>query len=121
MAITPAANTKPGQCGERLVDYDAGVAHCSSGQGAEYFGWADAADDPPRRLAEKFIERFSEIADRGKGADPAYAKWYAEMIEATEPGGLIIMYADWDMPADHVPALNVRDGVRVPLPPAGVG
>jgi len=93
------------------------VAHYTTDQGAEYFGWADAADDPPRRLAEKFIERFPEIVARGKGAAPAYARWYTEMIEATGPDGLIIMYADWDTPDDHVPALNVREGVRVPLPP----
>jgi hypothetical protein len=91
--------------------------HYTIGQGADYFGWVDAADDPPRRLAEKSVERFPGIAARDKGADPAYARWSADMIEATGPNGLIIMYADRDMPDDHVPASNVRACVRVPLPP----
>ena len=53
----------------------------------------------------------------GKGRDPDYARWYDEMIEATEPEGLISMYADWEMPSDHIPVFNMEQ-VRIPPPPS---
>jgi hypothetical protein len=43
-------------------------------------------------------------------------RWYANMTEAIGPEGLIYMYADWDMPSDHIPVFNL-EGARVPPPP----
>src|SRR5262245_16019110 len=103
VAITPATNVRPRPVGGRLGDYGEDVAHYTSGQGAHCFGWEDAAEDTPRQLADKFIERLPGIVAQGKGSDSDYARWYAGMIEATEPDGLIFMYADWDMPDDHIP------------------
>lgn len=54
-----------------------------------YFGWGDAAHDNARVLAEKFIVRFPEIAERGKGSDWAYAGWLAELIGFLEQGNWI--------------------------------
>ena len=81
-------------------------AACGSFRGGEEerecFGWTDAAEDSPGQLAEKFIKRFPTVAAEGKGSDPDYARSYASMIEATEPEGLIYMYADWEMPSDRL-------------------
>ncbi len=70
----------------------------------------NAADDSPCQLAAKFVKRFPAVVEDGKGSDPDYARWYADMIEATEPEGLIYMYADWELPSDHIPVLNM-DGM----------
>jgi hypothetical protein len=119
LAITPATNVRPADCGERYVNYEEGVARYTTGQEANCFGWEDAAKDSPEQLADKFVQRFSEIVVQGKGSDPDYARWYAAMIEATEPHGLMYMYADygWYLPSEHVPVLNVRKEVYVSRPP----
>ena len=83
----------------------------------ECFGWTDAADDSPYQLAEKFIERFPLVCCEGNGSDPDYARWYEEMIEATEPDGLIYMYSDWEMPSDYIPVGNMEH-VHIPPPPS---
>src|SRR5262249_8674343 len=94
------------------VVYCSGNAAWGSFRGGEAerecFGWTDAAEDSPCQLAEKFIKRFPTVVAEGKGSDPDYARWYANMIEATEPEGLIYMYADWDMPSDHLPVFNME-------------
>jgi len=82
----------------------------------ECFGWKDAAKDSPCQLAEKFIDRFPLVLHEGSGSDPDYARWYADMIEATEPDGLIYMYSDWEMPSDYIPVLNM-EGLRISPPP----
>jgi hypothetical protein len=106
--------------GDWVVYVSLNHAFYSTGSSAEHaeqcFGWTDAAEDSPRQLADKFIQRFPAVVAEGKGSDPEYARWYADMIEATEPEGLVFMYADWDMPSDHIPASNM-EGVRIPPPP----
>lgn len=52
----------------------------------DYFGWTDASQDNARILAEKFIERFPEIANRGRERDWAYAGWLSELIGFLEQG-----------------------------------
>lgn len=55
----------------------------------DFFGWQDAAKDDARALAEKFIERFPEIANQGRGRDWAYAGWLAELVGFLEQGDWI--------------------------------
>jgi hypothetical protein len=98
-----------------LIGY--GVACYSTGHGSNFFGWADADHDSPMTLADKFLGRFSEVAAEGHQADPDYASWYARMLRATDPDGLIYAYADWDLPADHLPVLGCTADVKIPLPP----
>ena len=100
--------------GENFVCYS--TCWISAEHADQCFGWTDAADDSPCQLAAKFVKRFPAVVEDGKGSDPDYARWYADMIEATEPEGLIYMYADWELPSDHIPVLNM-DGMRVPPPP----
>jgi hypothetical protein len=93
------------------------IACYSTGEKADQcFGWTDIAEDSPWQLAKKFIKRFPKVVKEGKGIDPAYSCWYANMIKVTEPEGLVYMYADWELPSDHIPVLN-REGVSIPPPP----
>ncbi|MCV3215175.1 hypothetical protein OGM63_16930 [Plectonema radiosum NIES-515] len=43
-------------------------------------------------------------------------QWYAEMLAATEPDGMIYAFADFDVPLDRMPVDFPKD-VFVPLPP----
>jgi len=103
-----------------MQDFNFG-AHYSSGSGTDYFGWVDAAGDSAAELAEKFVERFPEIAIAGKGRDPEYVRWYNEMLEATEPDGLMCAYADWPVPRDRLSMFYGAKDVEIPLPPQFVG
>ena len=105
--------------GAMAIDDGEIAARYGSGQGAEYFGWKDAEHDPPAAMADKFVERFPDLAAQGRGSDPEYVHWYAGMMRATAPHGLIYAYADWDLPDDHLPVLGCTADVRVPMPPAG--
>ena len=119
LSVTAASNTEP-EHGALMRDFSRG-ANYSSGGGAEYFDWTDASDDSPAELAAKFVERFPEIAAEAKGRDPAYVKWYEEMLEATEPDGLVYAYADWPSPRDRLGIFYGSKDVEIPLPPPAVG
>ncbi|MBL8132087.1 MAG: hypothetical protein JNL42_09540 [Anaerolineae bacterium] len=95
------------------------VARHSTGQGPQVYGWADAETDSPDQLAHKFIERFPLIAVSGQGSDPAYVDWYRDMLAATEPDGFIYAFADWEVPDDQMPTLNVSELIVIPMPPPG--
>jgi DNA-binding transcriptional ArsR family regulator len=114
-SIVPSSEVRPDHGAMTLIGY--GVACYSTGHGSNFFGWADADHDSPMTLADKFLGRFSEVAAEGHQADPDYASWYARMLRATDPDGLIYAYADWDLPADHLPVLGCTADVKIPLPP----
>lgn len=115
LSVTAASNTEP-EHGARMRDWDRG-ANYSSGAGAEYFDWTDASDDSPAELAEKFVERFPEIAAEAKGRDPEYVRWYREMLAATEPDGLMYAYADWPSREDQLGIFYGACRDEIPLPP----
>jgi len=52
------------------------------------FNWPDAAFDSPRELAIKFVARFAELCHMGWGVDPAYERWYDQMLNTTAPHGV---------------------------------
>jgi len=92
----------------------------TSGQEQKYFGWEDAQDDLPEALADKFLERFPEIADASRGSDWEYAGWYLEMLSKAQLGELPVAYADWyDEPDPQwLPTTNgFQSGL--PMPPPG--
>lgn len=64
-----------------------------------YFNWQDAKNDNARKLAEKFIERFPDVAEQGRGRDWIYAGWLAELVGRLEQG-------------DHLPYV-VAEGLRI--------
>lgn len=68
--------------------WDVPIYSAASG-GSHYFDWTDAATDDSRALAEKFIERFPDIAKRALGRDWAYAGWLAELLGYLEEGDLL--------------------------------
>ena len=115
LSICAASNMLP-EHGAEMRDFDQGV-HYSSSAGDEYFGWTDAIGDSASELAEKFVERFPEIAEEGLGKDSAYVRWYEEMLEATEPDGLMYAYSDWEHPRDSLSIFHGDFDLEIPLPP----
>lgn len=115
LSVTAASNTMPDN-GALMINFD-GDAHYSSGAGAEFFGWKDAENDSPAELAIKFIERFPDIAKEANGRDPEYVRWYREMLEMTEPDGLMYAYADWPRSEDRLDIFSGSKRVEIPLPP----
>jgi hypothetical protein len=93
-SVTYASNTRESH--GAMVRQQEHIARYTTGQEKRIFGWQDAEIDTPAESAAKFIERFPNIAALGRGEDPDYARWYSEMVEATEPAGLIYAYSDWD-------------------------
>jgi hypothetical protein len=119
-AVTPVTNISRSN-GAMLWDYEAAVARYTTGQGTQCFGWTDAVDDPPGQLATKFLDRYAELCEGGRGRDESYARWYSGMLAATEPGGLIYAYADRAIPEDLLPVLGASEEVWIPPPPPGEG
>ena len=94
-------------------------ASYTSGWEENYFGWEDIKDTTPKALANMFIERFPEIANRGRGSDSAYIEWYRKMLDLTHPNSLPIAYSDWNPPCDHLSVINSEKAITIPLPPPG--
>ena len=119
LSIGPASNTLP-EHGAELRDFHH-AAHYSSGALDQYFDWADAGNDTAAELAEKFIERFPELADEGRARDAEYVRWYEEMLRATEPDGLVYASWDWDRPEHELGLFHGSMRARIPLPPPWPG
>lgn len=115
-AITDRANTLRVH-GARMRDWDL-CAHYTTGQKRKYFGWTDVAHARPIELAQRFLERYPEIAESGRGEDWQYAGWYLWMMHLTYPRAFPYAYADWPIPTHQIPTSGDRD-VFVPLPPPG--
>jgi hypothetical protein len=94
------------------------AAHYTSGQGNAFFDWEDARRDTARQLAGKFLERFAELAAKGRGLDWSYAGWYVQMLGFAERGALPVAYADWDEEPDRdcLPTIGNPDEA-LPMPP----
>jgi hypothetical protein len=118
LAVAPVSNVRRDH-GAMVSDSSGAFVLYSTADGAACFKWTDARDDGPEALATKFLDRFPALCEGGKGPDEAYARWYSEMLRTTEPDGLIYAFSDWMDPEDRLPALNISDDVRIPLPPAG--
>ena len=63
--------------------------YSSAGGGNYYFNWEDAKGDNARALAEKFILRFPDIANKGLGRDWNYSGWLSELLSILEGGDLL--------------------------------
>lgn len=91
----------------------------TTGQESKYFGWEDATDDDPVRLAEKFVARFPKIVARCKKPDPAYVQWYEEMLRVSEPYGVVYAF---DATTDSHEQMYIADNdraTRFQKPPPG--
>ncbi|GLC27763.1 hypothetical protein [Roseisolibacter agri] len=117
--VTPASNILRTH-GAMARDFTALTAHYTSGMENEYFGWQDARTDSARVLADKFVERFPEIAAAAVGRDWAYVGWYTEMLGIAEQGYLPVAYADWwdPLPPGILPTMPAYPRGLV-MPPEG--
>ena len=119
--IVPACLTSL-EHGARLaenVDYET-LPRYSSGDEDNYFGWANMKPKSPSLLAKRFILVFPNFVQQGKHPDPAYARWFADMLELTAPIGVIYAFGDWEPPVDRMLTEFCDECVVVPLPPVWV-
>ena len=118
-SVTAASNVRMTH-GAREADFSRHLVSYTSGQENEYFGWTDARTDTARGLATKFLKRFPEVAELGRGPDWAYAGWYVEMLGHAERGALPVAYADWYEEPD-ARWLPTTEGFQsgLPMPPGG--
>lgn len=100
--VTFASNVEPD--GFTLKEFDIEdrglVAHYVTGQGANYFGWKDAAKLSARELAVLFLERFPQIMQNGQGRDWLYAGWLTDFLgrmENADEMGLLTFEADYPL------------------------
>jgi hypothetical protein len=116
--ITPASNILRSH-GAMPSDYEIGAIY-SSAMSNEYFGWKDASSDTARTLADKFVQRNSDLLKESVGADWSYVGWYVEMLGHAERGYLPVAYADWyEQPRlGYLPTLG-DDQRLLPMPPGG--
>ena len=101
------------------------IARYTSGAGNQYFDWDDAATDPARRLADKFVERFSSLVECGRGWDYVYAGWYQRLLGFAEGGWIPYVFSDDENTSfkklylqDMRPAEWRRSNERRPLLPS---
>jgi ADP-ribosylglycohydrolase/protein-tyrosine phosphatase len=123
VVITSANNIRSDN-GALTVDYWEGTARYTTGDYNHYFGWRDATEDGPLELADKFLERFPEIAEAGRGRDWLYSGWYNEMLGFAESGQIPNAYFDYwnDPPPGTMHVLDRREGSPyLPAPPGGEG
>lgn len=115
--ITTAAGTRRSH-GARNAFTGPSVRY-SSGSERRYFTWDDAETATPEGLADRFIERFSRICEAGRGRDPDYVKWFAEMLPALEAAKAVpIAYADHEVPDEYLTTVGGAT-IQIPLPPPG--
>lgn len=72
------------------------IARHSGASGSNYFGWEDVAGATAQDLAEKFIERFPEIAKATYHLDFEYAGWFATLLAHCEYGYLPFLHAEYE-------------------------
>jgi hypothetical protein len=77
-----------------LAAHDGPVATYTSGMEHRYFDWGTAGLTPSQ-LADRFLERFAEVAALGRGRDWLYAGWFVEMLSLTHPAHVPIAYAEY--------------------------
>ncbi len=95
------------------------VARYSSSAKAEYFkDWGDCADLTVESLADRFEQSFADVLEKSTGSDPAYVKWFADMLTQTEPCGLIYSFADWEMDKTVMHVTGQSKTETIPLPPS---
>jgi hypothetical protein len=117
--VTPISNILWSH-GAIARDFPRCFANYTSGMDSIYFGWEDAGQDRARDLANKFIRRFPEIVEAGRGRDWEYVGWYLEMLATADQGHLPVSCADWHSEPNPrwLPTTAGFDS-GVPVPPAG--
>ena len=87
------------------------------------YPWPGFRDNSPDQAAKEWLSHYPRLAVEGMGEDEAYAHWFARMLEATAPSGLIGAYhchrgdpPDFMLVEHHVPDDWIQHG-QFSLPP----
>jgi len=116
--IAPAQSFNPDGATVKRELYIQGAFASSNGTSPP-FGWKGAEAAAPEELAGWFVERFPAVAGAGRGVDAAYAAWYENVLELTEPDGLLVIYGEYHhLARDGIGVVGVKRRIEVPLPPA---
>lgn len=93
----------------------------TSAEAVGYFGWKDAEQDSAESLADKFLTRFSNVAEQCLGADQEYARWFQLVIERARFGALPIAYFERYGEKEEPNTLPTTAGPEcvLPMPPPG--
>ncbi|MDX8408861.1 MAG: ADP-ribosylglycohydrolase family protein [Mariprofundales bacterium] len=93
-----------------------------SAAGFYIFSHNDAEDEEvsPMALADRCLALFPEQCAAAKGWDWPYARWFAEMVEATSPLGLPISYADYSWDKSRLRIVGMSKVGSIALPPSPV-
>lgn len=116
--VTPISNILRSH-GAMAREFHRLSANYTRAMDSAYFDWPDAATDTARDLADKFVARFPEIAEAGRGKDWAYAGWYVEMLGTADEGWLPISYADWNGEPPPGRLQTTNHSVLISAPPPG--
>jgi hypothetical protein len=99
--VTYSSNVESDGFSIRVFDLEDGhVAPYTSADGALYFGWKDGASLNARQMAQRFLQTFPFIAERGIGRDWPYAGWLTDVLGRAEQGrreGLVTLYANYPL------------------------
>jgi hypothetical protein len=103
------------------LEHEEQWAKYSSAMEANYFDLVTTPATTPSGLARRFIEKYPNIVELGRGSDWRYAGWYVEMLHLTYPNAFPIAYADFPLPRGYLTTDVLGEGpkVQVPLPPPG--
>ncbi len=84
------------------------------------FPWPGFLSAPPEQSAERCLAYYPQVAAEGRGLDPEYTEWFARMLEATAPTGLIAAACYWEAPPGYMYVSHGPAGIdSFPLPPPG--
>jgi hypothetical protein len=82
--------------------------------------WPGFLVESAEAAAGRWVELYPQLAAEGVGEDGPYVAWYARMLLATAPTGLIAAYRYWEPPPGHMYVSCGPIGVdRFELPPPG--
>jgi hypothetical protein len=82
--------------------------------------WPGFQDGSAEAAAGRWVELYPQLAAGGAGEDAAYVAWYARMLRATAPTGLIAASHFWEPLPGHMYVACGPAGVdRFELPPPG--
>jgi hypothetical protein len=82
--------------------------------------WPGFMDGPLEETAARWLLLYPDLASEGIGEDAPYVAWYARMLQATSPTGLIAAYCYWESPPGYLYVSCGPEGIdRFELPPPG--
>lgn len=82
---------------QQLHDFDAEIAHHTSGQsGHDYFAWEDAKNANARALAELIKRRFPRLLQSCIGQNFEYAGWFVYLLGEAENEKLPLFFLEYN-------------------------